>query len=108
MRGSRLSDLSHIDRNFGLEQPTMNHFDMQDAVRNKTTLSCCNESVMSDITVCRKNNNISHSVNERSRDHMVGHRECSKNGILQRPESMEMAVQNPILNNENKQSEKNL
>ena len=106
MRGSRLSDFSHIDRNFGLEQPTMNHCDMQDAVRNNTTLSCCNESVMSDITVCSKNHSISHSVSERSRDHMVGHKECSNNGILQRSESMEMAVQNPTLNNESQQSDK--
>ena len=51
MRCSRRSDFSHIDRNFGFDQPSLNFSEMQGAERNSVDQPCWADSVVSDITI---------------------------------------------------------
>ena len=105
MRCSRLSDFSHIDKNFGFDQHSTNS-DMQGPERNTTIQSCWGDSVVSDTTIRSKTNSISQYVNEVAmpRDQNMGQNERSDNGTIQPQEPIEMVVFSQTSNNETRQN----
>lgn len=92
MRCSRLSDFSHIDKNFTSDQPSMNLWEIPRSERNTSNQPCWADHVVSDFTMHSKTSSTQLDMNEpeescdQDRDHSV----CSDDVTLPHSKSIEM------------------
>ena len=92
MRCSRLSDFSHIDKNFNFDQPSLNLWEIPRPEQNTSNQPCWADHVVSDFTIHSKTSSTQLAMNEpeESCDHERDNSVCSDDVTLLRSKSIEM------------------